>query len=125
MTLASFAAAAALVVLFAPSLARADVPPPNAEGCNGKAAGDTCEMASGASGRCAATRCNRLDYSQRDGGPPGTVEYDCVLCSSADAGPEGSSQATSGCTSTGSPAPYGALAVGALVLGLAALKRRG
>jgi len=74
----------ALCALLAPLMASADVPPSGASECRGRKAGDRCTTESGREGQCKALRCSGLDYSR--GTPPGTREYDCLLCrSSADA----------------------------------------
>jgi hypothetical protein len=54
------------------STARADIPPPNMEGCHGKQAGAKCTTDSQRDGTCKQERCSRLDYS--NGEPPGSVE---------------------------------------------------
>lgn len=67
-----FALAALLTV------AHADVPPANTEGCSGKAAGDACTTDAGEDGGCVTSTCSRLDYS--NGTPPTSVDYECLLC---------------------------------------------
>jgi len=66
------------------STARADVPPPNMDGCRGKQAGAKCTTDSQGDGTCKQERCSRLDYS--NGIPPGSVEYDCLLCAASEPG---------------------------------------
>ena len=87
-----------LVVLVAPRVLRADVPPPNVAQCNGKTAGDTCTTDDSKPGACASSTCSKLDYS--DGTPPGTTTYPCLICT---AGTAPSSTTTS--TSSGSTTP--------------------
>jgi hypothetical protein len=73
------------------SIAHADVIPPDVDACNGKKAGDACNV-SGSAGTCAASKCSRLDYANwdRDASPtPPTVEYDCVRCVSGATGGDG------------------------------------
>ena len=116
------------------STARADVPPPNAAGCDGKKVAESCEQSSGAPGTCAASTCTRLDYGNRnDAGAPTPAAYDCLLCqpgsasdggATADAG-ETTNKDAGGCASTGSPVSYGAaLALGSLALAWSAYSRR-
>lgn len=69
----------ALVALL--TVAHADVPPADTEGCSGKAAGDACQTDAGEDGGCVTSTCSRLDYS--NGTPPGSVEYECLLCDTA------------------------------------------
>ena len=64
------------------STARADIPPPNMEGCHGKQAGAKCTTDRQEDGTCKQERCSRLDYS--NGIPPGSVEYDCLLCAASE-----------------------------------------
>jgi hypothetical protein len=80
----------ASLLALAPSVALADVLPPNAT-CGNKKAGDSCETEEGKTGACKASECSRLDYSL--GTPPGTEEYDCMLCVEGEAtsAPTGSS----------------------------------
>ncbi|HVU00973.1 MAG TPA: MYXO-CTERM sorting domain-containing protein [Polyangiaceae bacterium] len=108
-----------------PSLARADVPPPDSctkvgESCN--TAGDKYDQP----GTCQASKCQR-------GSPDGSVTtYDCDRCIAAsgkDAGPPVAPAAKSddgGCAVARGSAPYGfaaaVLALGAL--GLVARRRR-
>lgn len=66
----------ALVALL--TLAHADVPPADTEGCSGKAAGDACRTDAGEDGGCVTSTCSRLDYS--NGTPPSSVQYECLLC---------------------------------------------
>jgi hypothetical protein len=61
-----------LSLLALASPARADVPPPDAEPCLSKKAGDDCSF-QGKSGRCEAKKCTRAS-------PTGSTEYDCLLC---------------------------------------------
>jgi hypothetical protein len=64
--------------------ARADVAPPGAQECDGKAAGDACD-----GGVCKARTCSKLNYADwdRDAEPaPPTVRYDCLLCEPGAAG---------------------------------------
>lgn len=68
--------------------ARADVPPPNFEGCMGKVAGDACQKDDMSAGSCESQTCTKLDYSM--GTPPKSVDYPCVLCS----GPAGGSSSS-------------------------------
>lgn len=104
--------------------ARADVPPPNSEQCRGAAAGAACTTDAKLSGVCTASKCSRLDYS--DGSPPGTITYDCLLCSAGDAGlpsDAGAAQdaastapeTTKGCAIGGAPSTAAAWALAALV----------
>jgi hypothetical protein len=70
-----------LVVLFTLACAlsaRADIPPPDVSGCNGKVAGDACKRDDASDGVCKASTCSRNDYS--DGPPPKQVQYECVVC---------------------------------------------
>jgi hypothetical protein len=76
---ASILAFALLASLSLPSLARADVPPPNLAGCDMKKAGDACVKDDDSDGTCVQQKCSKLDYS--NGTPPTSVEYDCILCS--------------------------------------------
>lgn len=69
---------AGCVLLCSASLAWADVPPPDIAGCQGKAAGASCQRDDGSAGACAKATCTRNDYS--DGPPPKTVEYECLKC---------------------------------------------
>jgi|GEM_PF-1791098 len=85
MTRASILAFALLASLSLPSLARADVPPPNVAGCDMKKAGDACVKDDDSDGSCVQQKCSKLDYS--NGTPPTSVEYDCLLCSGPPAAP--------------------------------------
>jgi MYXO-CTERM domain-containing protein len=85
MTRASILAFALLASLSLPSLARADVPPPNLAGCDMKKAGDACVKDDDSDGSCVQQKCSKLDYS--NGTPPTSVEYDCLLCSGPPAAP--------------------------------------
>lgn len=137
-----------VVLAFAsvPGIARADVPPPNVSGCNGKKAGEACKTDSGSVGQCAAQTCSRLDYSQT---PPGSVSYPCTICVEASgassggtssgtaekgsSGTSGGSSATggtgptrSGCaTSPGAPVSASAAVIGLALAGIALARRRG
>jgi hypothetical protein len=74
-----------LAVLTLASSARADVPPPNMEGCLNHEAGAKCTTDSGADGTCQQKKCSRLDYSH--GVPPGSIDYDCLLCAATPPAP--------------------------------------
>lgn len=87
--------------------ARADVPPANIEGCEGRAVGQSCQTDAGKSGACVNATCSRLDYS--NGTPPSSVDYACVLCD-ASAKPTDDD----GCSAVSAPS-------GLAVLGLLAL----
>ncbi|MBK9261765.1 MAG: hypothetical protein IPM54_18435 [Polyangiaceae bacterium] len=109
------------------SVAFADVPPPDTYGCNMKAAGDACEKDDGSAGTCVTSTCTKLDYS--DGSPPGTIEYDCLICTTSASSSSGSGSSTSS-SSGGSSEDEGgcsvrnggmAGAVGAWTLGAAVL----
>lgn len=125
MKRASILAFALLASLSLPSLARADVPPPNFEGCDMKKAGDACVKDDKSNGTCVQQKCSKLDYS--NGTPPTSVEYDCILCSgppgatppddAADdaAEDEGCSVALPGVTA-GSMSAGAAIAAGLLVM---------
>lgn len=113
-----------VVALSLSSVALADVPPPNSQGCTNKAAGDACIDDANVARTCAASTCTKLDYSH--GTPPGSITVACLLCGDAsDAGPVtgaggGGGAATtpkSGCTAV----PGGLLAAAALFF---ALRRR-
>lgn len=117
------AAATALLLAFT-ATARADVPPPNSEGCSSKSAGDACKNDSGATATCKATTCSRLDYSQ--GTPPSSVSYDCLLCEGPAPTPATGTSTSSRCDASGrGDAAPSALAGGVALLGLWALRRRG
>ncbi len=90
--------------------ARADVPPANVEGCEGKVAGDACTDDAEKRGACVKSTCSKLDYS--NGTPPSSVDYECLLCDDA-AAPD------SGCS-------HGGPSVGlvGLLVGLPLLRRR-
>ena len=64
-----------LLLLAAPAFA--DAIPMDRAVCDGKAAGDRCQVGE-ESGVCATSTCSRLDYSQ--GIPPRSVEYECLVC---------------------------------------------
>jgi len=64
--------------LFAASSALADVPPPDTEGCNGKAAGNACETDEAVAGACKDSTCTILDYSM--GTPPVSKDVPCLVC---------------------------------------------
>lgn len=86
-------AALAVAALVSAPAARADVPPPDTEACNGRTLGDTCTVPGGPSGTCQNSTCQRLDYANwnRDASSmPPTMNYACVRClpagASGDAG---------------------------------------
>jgi hypothetical protein len=76
--------ALALVAFFtvasASAAARADVISNEEGACQGKAAGDACDL-DGKAGRCATSTCSRNDYS--DGPPPKQKQVECLLCDPA------------------------------------------
>jgi MYXO-CTERM domain-containing protein len=74
-------AVSALILTLAPSIAMADVIPPDVEGCTGKKTGDSCTV-SGTSGTglCVDATCSKT-RPNADGGAPITEEYACVKCS--------------------------------------------
>ncbi|HEX8437138.1 hypothetical protein, partial [Archangium sp.] len=74
-----------LAALSLASSALADVPPPNMEGCYNQEAGAKCKTDNGADGTCQKKTCSRLDYS--NGVPPGSIDYDCLLCAASGPGP--------------------------------------
>jgi uncharacterized protein (TIGR03382 family) len=67
------------LLLHPPALA--DVPPPDTEGCDAKAEADPCRTDAGVDGACRKSTCSRLDYSK--GTPPGSVSYECMVCTPA------------------------------------------
>src|SRR3954452_20838817 len=82
-----FALASLLLVLAAP--ARADLPPPDTEGCRMASAGDTCDLDGQSSdggtkaGTCRKATCSRIDYAHWDhdaSAVPPTMEYECLKC---------------------------------------------
>lgn len=104
----------------------ADVPPPNAEGCDMKSAGDACKTDDDKDGTCVEDTCSKLDYS--DGSPPGTITYACVLCngpaSSSSSSSSGGAAAEGGTCSFGRGASSGAACALALAAGALFLTRR-
>lgn len=109
--------------------ARADVPPPDTEGCTMKSAGDPCEADDGSDHTCLQQKCSKT-LPDGNGGTT-TTEYDCLLCNgpaggsgSAGAGAGdstssgGSAADDSGCAFSDHPATgvAGAWALGAAVL---------
>jgi hypothetical protein len=92
------------VALLVPSVALADVPPPDTDGCGSKAPNDACKTDKGAAGACVTKKCNRIDYTPKDagsdgaasGGPSGTIEYDCLTCIAG--APVATTAAKSGCS---------------------------
>ena len=98
------------------TVARADVPPPNASGCASKTGGAACTDDANAAGACAKNTCSKLDYS--DGSPPSSVSYECLLCvagasPAVDAG-TGATPVKTGCTAV----PGGLLAAAAVFFAL-------
>jgi hypothetical protein len=94
-----------VAVLTLASSARADVPPPNMEGCLNHEAGAKCTTDSGSDGTCQKKTCSRLDYSH--GVPPGSIDYDCMLCVASASGstpPPASTPAESNAPATSAPA---------------------
>ncbi len=68
------------VLVMLGSIARADIPDPGVEACQGKGIGDACE-----SGACLRTTCSRTRP-----GPDGvasTTTWDCVMCTAGVAAP--------------------------------------
>jgi MYXO-CTERM domain-containing protein len=116
-----------VAALSAPGLAAADVPPPGLDECNGKSAGDACEIA-GQSGACQRSQCGRIDYSQT---PPGSVTYECVLCVAGGAPANAAEEPDQGWSSSicsvshakASPAALAPIAI-AMLLTRRALRRR-
>jgi hypothetical protein len=102
-------------ILLIPSLAFADVPPPNSSGCTNKAAGAACMDDAKANGTCQKDTCSRLDYGALlDAGPdasgmPKSVSYDCLKCV---AGSGTSSGSSSGASSGSTAAKDGGCALG-------------
>jgi hypothetical protein len=86
------------------SSARADIPPPNMEGCFNQEAGAKCKTDSGDDGTCQKKTCSRRDYS--NGVPPGSIDYDCLLCVAgpAPSTPPASTPAESNAPATSTPA---------------------
>jgi len=76
------AAAAGLLA----SLAWADIPPSDSEGCRGAKAGAKCKTDRQQPGTCVKSTCTQNDYS--DGPPPKQVTVECLVCagSPTDAG---------------------------------------
>ena len=73
-------AAIAVLVVSAPSLASADVIPPEETACQGsKVKGDACTLATGGKGTCQDSTCTHLDYS-RDASTPGSITSPCLKC---------------------------------------------
>jgi hypothetical protein len=106
----------------ASALAFADVPPPDTFDCTkvGSVAGSVCKTDAQQTGVCQAKKCTRLDYSMRDaGGPPSSVEYDCLTCVASGASSGGKS---GGCSFGGHA---GSLSLGfAAALGLLIARRK-
>jgi hypothetical protein len=100
--------------------ARADVPPPDSQGCDMKSAGDACKADDGSDRTCLVNKCSKT-LPDGNGGTT-TTEYDCLLCN----GPAGSSSSN---TDDGADEDSGcafrnravAGAAGAWVLGAAVL----
>lgn len=98
---------AIFVSLVVASPALADVPPPDSSGCLMKAAGDPCQKDNGSNGTCTTSTCTKLDYS--DGSPPGTIEYECLLCTGS--GGEGGSSSSNSSSSGGNSEDDGGCSV--------------
>jgi uncharacterized membrane protein YgcG len=109
--------------LLASAVALADVPPPDTFSCTktGSVAGSACTTDAQKAGVCQAKKCTRLDYSMRDaGGPPPSIEYDCLTCVAGSGGTSTDGGATSsGGTTSGGGCSFGGGA-GSLSLGFAA-----
>ncbi|HZF52662.1 MAG TPA: hypothetical protein VE093_28600 [Polyangiaceae bacterium] len=121
----SILAFALLASLSFPSLARADVPPPNFEGCDMKKAGDACVKDDESDGTCVQQKCSKLDYS--NGTPPTSVEYDCTLCSGppATTPPTGDAAEDEGCSVALPGVTAGSMSAGAAIAaGLLLMRRR-
>ena len=58
--------------------ARADMPPKEAYPCRALRVGDACTFGDGKKSTCIKSTCSKLDYSK--GVPPGSVDYECVIC---------------------------------------------
>jgi len=95
---------ASLLLLLASS-ARADLPPPNSEGCRMASAGDPCDLDGQSSdggmkaGTCRKATCSRLDYANwnRDASAsPPTMEYECLKCLVGSDGGTDAAMATGG-----------------------------
>jgi len=109
-------------VLMLGSLALADVPPPNSQGCTNKAAGDACVDDANVAHTCVAEMCGKLDYSQ--GTPPKSTSVACLLCKASDGGVGADGGATPTPTKTGcGAAPGGLLAAAALFFALRTRRR--
>lgn len=87
-------AAALLVGALLPLTATADLIPPDADACDGKSAGDPCQINGVEDGLCTTSTCSKLDYT--DGTPPKSVEYECLRCEPAESEPSTNSGTTSG-----------------------------
>lgn len=102
-------AAALLLPLAAPSLARADAVPPDVYACDTNAApghfdsskvGSACKLSTGESGACQKSTCSGIDYAHWDrdaSASPPSVQFDCLKC--APGAP--SSSSSSGSSSDG------------------------
>jgi hypothetical protein len=115
-----FALASLLLLLLAVP-ARADLPPPDTEGCRMASAGDPCDLDGQPSdggmkvGVCRKATCSRIDYGHWDrdaSAAPPTMEYECLRCvvgtdagtdaASATGGAGGTSPGTGGAATGGS-----------------------
>jgi MYXO-CTERM domain-containing protein len=80
----TFVASLSLFISLLVSASAAAAPPstggsgPEQEACSGRSAGDACTLPNNQLGTCAASTCNRLDYS--GGSPPKSIEEPCVIC---------------------------------------------
>lgn len=104
------------------SVARADVPPPNA--CDSE--GSSCQTAGSdydQPGTCSKKTCSRAT-------PDGTMEYECLLCAGGASGSEsgegsGTSDDDDGCAVASAPrSPWSNVALVAAGLGMALVGRR-
>lgn len=91
-------ALALLAPLAVTTSARADVPPPDTEGCTMKSAGDPCKADDGSDHTCLQQKCSKT-LPDGDGGTT-TTEYDCLLCN----GPAGGSGSSGSSGSSGAGA---------------------
>lgn len=119
----------ALAVLGVAPRAHADEIDPAEEVC-GKA-GDACEL-DGNKGTCVKATCSKLDYGnmKEDEGGPSRREYECAKCvpgttpESSEAKTDGETKAKGSSCSVGSSTSMTSFAVGLLLLGVVARRRR-
>ncbi len=109
-------ALALLLPLAVAAPARADLPPPDSQGCQMKSIGDACAADDGSAHTCKAQKCSKT-LPDGNGGTT-TVESDCTLCNgpAATNGDDDVAESSCAVNNRAAAGAAGAWALGAAVL---------